>query len=286
MKKQIAALVKNRRLQLGLTQKELAEGICAQPVISSIESGQVSPSVDLFSKIIRKLNVSSKNLAELFKLPQSSSSEFYTSTLKDMLYSHNYTGIHYILDNINPESLSPLQQQYYLWLQYSMLYFINHKTKEALAHLKKLAQETEAYSDLYLKIYDSIATIYVEEKKYDSALTYYNEIVPFEKNMLDSEMFSKILYNLSKIYFFKKNLAKASSYCTRAIDYLIATHRLSLLGECYLMQTIILEEQGNFSEAMISCERAICLFAIENNYTQKIAAQTQLATLKKLQKNQ
>lgn len=279
MKKELATLIKTRRLQLGLTQKEVAEGICAQPVISSLESGQASPSVELFGKLIRKLNISSNTVAELFHIPVAGGNEFYTPTLQNMLYSRNYAGIMYILKSVPLDSLSPLQQQYYLWIEYSMIYFVQHRITESIERLLHLSTEVDQYSDLYLKIYNSIASIYVEENDFDNALIYYQEIVPFEKNMTDTEMFSKILYNISRIYYFKKDFKTASVFCTRAIDYLIATHRLSLLGDCYLMHSVILEEIGNLPEAVISCERAICLFAIENNYTQKIISQKQLSEL-------
>lgn len=45
----IATLIKVKRKEKGLTQKELADGICVQAVISKIEKGETTPSVDLFS---------------------------------------------------------------------------------------------------------------------------------------------------------------------------------------------------------------------------------------------
>ena len=36
-----------------MSQKKLAEGICTQTIISRLEKGEVTPSIDIFFKIIK-----------------------------------------------------------------------------------------------------------------------------------------------------------------------------------------------------------------------------------------
>lgn len=48
MKTRLANLIKTKRKELKLSQKTLAEGICTQTVISRIEKGEITPSVDIF----------------------------------------------------------------------------------------------------------------------------------------------------------------------------------------------------------------------------------------------
>ena len=55
MKTRLANLIKTKRKELKLSQKALAEGICTQTIISRIEKGEITPSVDIFFKIIKKL---------------------------------------------------------------------------------------------------------------------------------------------------------------------------------------------------------------------------------------
>ena len=52
MKEQLANLIKTCRKNLGMSQKELCAGICTQTVISKIENAEVSPTIDIFFKII------------------------------------------------------------------------------------------------------------------------------------------------------------------------------------------------------------------------------------------
>ncbi|HFI2692572.1 TPA: helix-turn-helix domain-containing protein, partial [Streptococcus suis] len=53
----LATRLKSRRLELGLSQAELAEGICEQGQISRIEKGKYNPGAELLYKLSLKLSV-------------------------------------------------------------------------------------------------------------------------------------------------------------------------------------------------------------------------------------
>ncbi|WP_271295116.1 helix-turn-helix domain-containing protein [Weissella confusa] len=54
----ISSLIKNNRQKLAMSQHELADGICSQPMISSIERGDYLPNAALFMKLCIRLNIS------------------------------------------------------------------------------------------------------------------------------------------------------------------------------------------------------------------------------------
>lgn len=56
--------LKSRRIQFGLSQRELAENICAQSILSQYESGQVIPTVDIASRLANRLHTTVSNLME------------------------------------------------------------------------------------------------------------------------------------------------------------------------------------------------------------------------------
>ncbi|MFP9042085.1 helix-turn-helix domain-containing protein, partial [Enterococcus faecalis] len=64
----IATLIKTKRKEKGLIQKELAEGICAQAVNSKIEKNETTPSVDLFFKLVKRLDIDMSVVSEIFEL--------------------------------------------------------------------------------------------------------------------------------------------------------------------------------------------------------------------------
>ena len=54
----LASRIKNRRKELKLSQKELADGICKQGQISRLENGEYTPGSELLYQLAKKLNVS------------------------------------------------------------------------------------------------------------------------------------------------------------------------------------------------------------------------------------
>ena len=53
----LATRLKSKRLELGLSQKELAEGVCEQGQISRMEKGKYMPGSDLLYSLSKKMNV-------------------------------------------------------------------------------------------------------------------------------------------------------------------------------------------------------------------------------------
>ena len=51
------ALLKEYRKKKGLTQVQLAEGICEQATVSNIENKNMSPGINILSALCKKLNV-------------------------------------------------------------------------------------------------------------------------------------------------------------------------------------------------------------------------------------
>ncbi|ASS76870.1 hypothetical protein CIG75_19245 [Tumebacillus algifaecis] len=50
-------IIREKRLQSGLTQTELAQGICTPSMISQIEAGKANPSRQLLEKLAERLGV-------------------------------------------------------------------------------------------------------------------------------------------------------------------------------------------------------------------------------------
>ena len=61
----IGGLVKNRRLELGLTQAQVAEGICTRETISQLESNKTLPRLFAVDKILDKLTIDGDTLLAL-----------------------------------------------------------------------------------------------------------------------------------------------------------------------------------------------------------------------------
>ncbi|WP_300559370.1 helix-turn-helix transcriptional regulator [Companilactobacillus sp.] len=66
----IGSKFKEQRIKLKLSQAELSAGICTQAVISKIENQNISPSVDILSQLLVKLNLTLNDVfSEFTNLP-------------------------------------------------------------------------------------------------------------------------------------------------------------------------------------------------------------------------
>ncbi|WP_125980818.1 helix-turn-helix domain-containing protein [Loigolactobacillus iwatensis] len=91
--KKIALERKLRRL----SQQQLAENICSQSMISSIEKGIYIPNAVLLSRICAKLKISMDN-AMLSNYPEIDGLDQFNATIKNLCNQHNYAGMLSYLD--------------------------------------------------------------------------------------------------------------------------------------------------------------------------------------------
>ena len=59
---QLGTVIKNRREELGMTQEDLADGICSVPTLSRIENGERMPTKDHFEMFMQRLGYSAMSL--------------------------------------------------------------------------------------------------------------------------------------------------------------------------------------------------------------------------------
>lgn len=92
----IGALVRKKRKEKGLTQAQLASGICAQSMISSIEKGEYLPNAAIFLQLCARLEISideeflHENLRE--------SPKKFSQIAFEMCKQHDYAGMLKYLD--------------------------------------------------------------------------------------------------------------------------------------------------------------------------------------------
>ena len=98
MKKEIADLIKRYRKRRGMSQKELAQGICAQGIISRIERGEMVPSTDIFFGLIKKLEIDMKQVEEIFAIHSTN------HEIQELFYKRDHQTLLYIVSNFPVEN--------------------------------------------------------------------------------------------------------------------------------------------------------------------------------------
>ena len=123
-----------------MSQKKLAEGICTQTIISRLEKGEVTPSIDIFFKIIKKLNIPTSEIEALFDIDTKDyqPSHFKVNELMELLYKRDYKTLDFVLSSIDKNTLDSENILYFEWFQAITTYHIKNQLDLAIENLKTL----------------------------------------------------------------------------------------------------------------------------------------------------
>ncbi|MBO4109488.1 helix-turn-helix transcriptional regulator [Streptococcus suis] len=274
MKEKIASLIKRTRLEKGFSQKELSEGICAQAVISKIEKAEVSPSVELFFKLVKKLDIDSSVILELFQLKKSTEESILTDELKSILYRREYDTLDYFLQFISKDSVSPIQSLYIQYLNGVLLFGKYKKSNEALEILEGLLPTLVENANLYLRVGIAIAGIYSELEEYVASMNQYESLIHHYHESNDWELKVLFQYGYSRILYLCNNFEKALVYNAESLELLKSRNTLFMLGNTLLMRANILAKRSIISEAIDMVKKSIVVYGLEGDELLKNLAQS------------
>ncbi|MBS4749885.1 helix-turn-helix domain-containing protein [Carnobacteriaceae bacterium zg-ZUI78] len=278
LRQKIAITFKQRRKQLGFSQKELAEGVCAQGIISKIEKNELLPSIEIIIKVVHKLKIPKSFIDDLFNFDDNTT--FYSSEVKDLLKANNYSALNFIVSKTNDVQLSPVERLYYDWIKAVVLYHYKHNKKEAMFILNNLLERTESDNPVHVKAQMMIGNIYSNDKKYTKAISIFEDILPKIAQLTEWEEGVRLYYNLAQAYFLTDNFDLALKYVSFGIDLTVLHQSMYLLGDSYLMRAQLLKEKNFENEALDAAQKAISIFTIQNNSYLVSMALNFLSTLK------
>ena len=197
----IGEIIKQRRLELKLTQEELCEGICEPPTMSRIEKGHQTPTHSKLKALLSRLNLSSEKYYAMM-----SENELEIEQLKDMIIDFNTRKLYAeALEKI--DTLIPLAdlddtitQQFIIRSrvlcgkrEYNSI--IPYSADEKLSLLFEAIKMTipnfdideigsHWYSLEEMKIINHIALVYSENKQQREAVDIYYQLLKFIKRKL------------------------------------------------------------------------------------------------------
>ena len=74
---QLGSIIRSRRIELGLSQEQLADGICSVPTLSRFENGERMPTKNHFEMLMQRLGYSAMSL------------DFYTDRQDFLIHEQN-----------------------------------------------------------------------------------------------------------------------------------------------------------------------------------------------------
>ena len=202
----IAYFVETRK-KMGLSQKELCDGVCTQATLSRFEKNGQVPAIKILIKLCNRLNLS---LADLFpKVEQASSAlNQKMADAEFKLITMDYTKAQQLLQEIDFANIDNDDQRLrYLYLQGYLITLLEGETTDALfAFSQILAADAKDYAVIYnLLALTGSGMIYAGKQENEKADFYFNrvlkEIYDYRiRTTTDVWRVLNIVYNCGKFY--------------------------------------------------------------------------------------
>ncbi|MGX7419839.1 helix-turn-helix domain-containing protein [Carnobacterium gallinarum] len=241
--------IKEIRLIKGITQRELAEGICTQATISNLENETSLPSLSILLSIADRLNIDFSEIYEYIAINGNSYSEIFKRVRVMCGQRKHKEAYDLIKEKIEFDKLgTPYElKQYYYYIGITNL--IGFKNYSDAHYYFNLALSTVVGKNLdFLDVLatNGIGVAYLMDNELEKARTYFekslvqlNEIIGTSNSLQDSLEITKIYYNTAKFYSSVEDYEKAIQLSTLGIDLL---HRENL---SYYLDFLLYEKGFN-----------------------------------------
>ncbi|MCA1061394.1 helix-turn-helix transcriptional regulator [Rossellomorea aquimaris] len=267
--------IKELRKVVGLTQGELADGICTQALISRIEKGDIYPSATSLYQISKKLGVDVNYFFEIGMTPRLDYVKEVERQLKKLRVKLKYDEI---LEIVKAEEKNPLflkdetNLQLLYWHKGIYINEVEQNKEEALAILEMALSLTynkkKAMSEREMNIMISMGILEFSRGNYERALAIYqkvNDAFSYNDQLGDKSIKTRLLYNIARVLTRLGDYKESTRYCEEGIRWI--TEEENLYGFAQLNYHIgyNLELEGKYQEALPYLVKAAMLFDIQYN---------------------
>lgn len=245
-------IIKHLRLEKGMKQIWLAQGICSTSYLSKIESNQVSPSEEIFSLLLKRLGV--KFTPSFHKDEMIFEEEVY-ELYKEAIEQRNYKEINLKYQNL-------LENNKHLYFYENYLMYLVYFTRIELI-LNQFKKDINIIDSLF----NGATSRQIFLHKQNKALYYYlngnyNEAYILVESLFETLEFVYLkkweefdFYNIASIILLKnKQYIKALNYANSALSYYQKNLIYDKIIDLYLVIGIANKNVGNYSVALSNYE--------------------------------
>lgn len=281
----IGTLIKKRRKELNMRQKDLASGICTQAMISKIEGDELNPSMNIVHKIAERLQVPLSYFysGTFFSDTKDSATHQLINLIRYHLERREYAFIAYLVQS-NKEAIEnavfPVEISFFEWIQGILYYYLEKDFQKAINKLSTIGLEDESNS-LALEVLHSIGVLYYEEMSYKDALLYFKKGEKLLHKTNDYLVKVKLLFNYSLCLKKLGNIEDALQLLVEGIDIIVKENSLYLLGDFFYQKSLCLIEMREYSDVEENLKIAITIFKLQKNNVFETKASLKLRDFKR-----
>jgi transcriptional regulator with XRE-family HTH domain len=273
----IGKKIKELRKVVGLTQGELAEGICTQALISRIEKGDIYPSATSLYQISKKLGVDVNYFFEIGLTPRLDYVREVERQLKKLRVKLKYDEI---LEIVKTEEKNPLflkdetNLQLLYWHKGIYVNEVEKNKDEALILLERALSLTyntkKAMSEREMNIMISMGILEFSRRNHERALEIYEDVnaaLTYNDQLSDKSIKTRLLYNIARVLTRLGNYHESTRYCEEGIRWIIEEENLYGFAQLNYHIGYNLELEEKYGEALPYLVKAAMLFDIQYNTT-------------------
>lgn len=220
----IGQIIKARRHELKMTQRQLAAGICTQAMVSKIESDSLNPSSLTIQKISDKLKVPVSYFYNIESLADTQFKQL-EKIIRDHLNKAEYNNINYLI-KVNEQSIINSNDQYYKsffkWIEGILEYYIHRNTNNAFVILQEALPDNDKYKELSIDILTTQGVINYENLLFDKACLYYEKAIKYVDDSICYKKTIKVLYNYSLNLESQEKYKESLEIILQGIDLLLS----------------------------------------------------------------
>ncbi|WP_270181958.1 helix-turn-helix domain-containing protein [Alkalihalobacillus sp. CinArs1] len=271
------------RMYLGLSQADLADGICTQALISQIENSDVSPSAELLYHLASRLGVDINYFFNMIETPRLDYVNEVCRQVRRHIKNREY---HTVAEILSDEQNNPLfstikNRQFLLWHKAICHYYIEHDPHSSFQLLKDAllltATTSKNFSEREIEILISMAILHCEEKEWDQALPLYKKAfyhVRFYPIINDETIEIRLYYNYSKALSSTGDYEKSLSIAKDGVQICREKQRFYLFGELTFQCGKLHHLLGNKDLAQTYLSTSSTIFQLEENTPYKEHVET------------
>ncbi|HFN9854870.1 TPA: helix-turn-helix domain-containing protein [Enterococcus faecium] len=212
------ALLKEYRKKKGLTQVQLAEGICEQATVSNIENKNMSPGINILSALCKKLNV---EISDILVETEEDKIRKKLSEIQSLNAVSKYKESYEILQTVDQKKVSnsDLLNQI-LFYQGLLDHLYAKKEDAALFYFNQVLEQTTETDIHHLQAAANVAMIYLAKGELDFAKVYVERTLKILNDTdFDNLTVCAVYYNIATYYSKIENYEKAIQLCEKGIEY-------------------------------------------------------------------
>ena len=282
----LATRLKNRRKELKMSQRELAEGICKQGQISRLENGEFTPGADFLYALSKKLKVSIDyffneqigeeidELSEFKKLAQT------------FITNRNYESLKYIyeLESVKVHRLSLVDKFYMEWIKSLIDFYFYGQKEEAVARLEKVLSQLSVSDLTYLQVSNTLFNFYYDIEDLES----FNEIrekLEYQVNQLklntieELNLSIKFNYNVCRYLWLQNNTEEVITKITDTIKQCKTYRTTYLLADLYVLMGNVSKNFSSKVAVKEYFETAYFLYKLEGNMSMALKIEHYIADM-------